>query len=127
MKIKLQLFILGAGFSYSLIILRSSFSSIDAARVDNQYSQLQDGNRVVLYIDSLQLANTHIDIASFSNSNNNSNRIDSPKLMTANDISSVMEQLGTFVKALQHENVNIIKWFWSIKKDFLLKKALNWW
>jgi hypothetical protein len=127
MKIKLQLFIFGAGFSYSLIILRSSFSSIDAARVDNQYSQLQDGNRVVLYIDSLQLANTHIDIASFSNSNNNSNRIDSPKLMTANDISSVMEQLGTFVKALQHENVNIIKWFWSIKKDFLLKKALNWW
>jgi hypothetical protein len=121
------LFILGAGFSYSHIILRSSFSSIDAARVDNQYSQLQDGNRVVLYIDSLQLANTHIDIASFSNSNNNSNRIDSPKLMTANDISSVMEQLGTFVKALQHENVNIIKWFWSIKKDFLLKKALNWW
>jgi hypothetical protein len=127
MKIKLQLFIFGAGFSYSLIILRSSFSSIDAARVDNQYSQLQDGNRVVLYIDSLQLANTHIDIASFSNSNNNSNRIDSPKLMTANAISSVMEQLGTFVKALQHENVNIIKWFWSIKKDFLLKKALNWW
>ncbi|KAK2430442.1 hypothetical protein P8452_43829 [Trifolium repens] len=71
MKIKLQLFILGSGFSYSLIILRSSFSSIDAARVDDQYSQLQDGNPVVLYIDSLQLANTDIDIASSSNSNNN--------------------------------------------------------
>ncbi|WJX63684.1 hypothetical protein P8452_48541 [Trifolium repens] len=123
MKIKLQLFILGAGFSYSLIILRSSFSSIDAARVDNQYSQLQDGNRVVLYIDSLQLANTHIDIASFSNSNNNSNRIDSPKLMTANDISSVMEQLGTFVKALQHENVNIIQMVLEHKKGLSAKES----
>ncbi|WJX63681.1 hypothetical protein P8452_48538 [Trifolium repens] len=122
MKIKLQLFILGAGFSYSLIILRSFLSSIDAARVDNQYSQLQDGNPVVLYIDSLQLANTDMDIASSSNSNNNSNRIDSPKLMTANDISSVMEQLGTFVKALQHENLDIIQMVLDHKKGLSAKE-----
>ncbi|XP_045829001.1 uncharacterized protein LOC123920744 isoform X1 [Trifolium pratense] len=102
MKIKLQLFILGAGFSYSLIILRSFFSSIDA-RGHNQYSQFQDGNSVVLHIDSLKLANT--DIACARSRNN----MDSPPLVITTDISSVMEQLWTFVKALQQENLNLIQ------------------
>jgi hypothetical protein len=102
MKIKLQLFILGAGFSYSLIILRSFLSSFDA-RVDDQYSQLQDGNSVVLCMDSLQL--TNIDIASVSSRNS----IDSPQLVFTTDISSVMEKLGTFVKALRQENLNFIE------------------
>ncbi|XP_045831750.1 uncharacterized protein LOC123923134 isoform X2 [Trifolium pratense] len=102
MKIKLQLFFLGAGFSYSLIILRSFFSSIDA-RGHNQYSQFQDGNPVVLHIDSLQLANT--DIACARSRNN----IDSPPLVITTDISSMMEQLGTFVKTLQQENLNLIQ------------------
>jgi hypothetical protein len=101
MKIKLQLFILGAGFSYSLIILRSFLSSIDAT-VDVQYTQLQDGNSVVLCMDSLQPTNT--DIASVSSSNS----IVSPQLVIT-DISSVMEKLGTFVKALQQENLNLIQ------------------
>ncbi|KAK2430446.1 exocyst complex component EXO70B1 [Trifolium repens] len=102
MKIKLQLFILGAGFTYSLIILRSFLSSFDA-RVDDQYSQLQDGNSVVLCMDSLQLTNT--DIASVSSSNS----IDSPQLVITTDISRVMEKLGTFVKELREENLNFIK------------------
>ncbi|XP_045832133.1 uncharacterized protein LOC123923489 [Trifolium pratense] len=113
MKIKLQLFILGAGFSYSLIILRSFFSSIDA-RGDDQYSQLQDENSVVLYMNSLQLAN--IDIAS------DSNRIDSSQLMIANDISSVMEQLMAFVKALQHESVIIIQMIFVHVEKYYAKK-----
>ncbi|CAK8537889.1 unnamed protein product [Lathyrus sativus] len=54
MKISLQLLILGAGFSYSLIILRSSFSSIDDA-IENEYFYLQDENSVVLKLDSLLL------------------------------------------------------------------------
>ncbi|KAJ1437541.1 Cullin repeat-like-containing domain superfamily [Sesbania bispinosa] len=41
MKIKFELVIVGAGFSYSLIILRSSFSAIDAAP-ENEYVGLQD-------------------------------------------------------------------------------------
>ncbi|KAK2376568.1 exocyst complex component EXO70B1 [Trifolium repens] len=106
MKIKLQLFILGAGFSYSLIILRSFLSSFDA-RVDDQYSQLQDGNSVVLCMDSLQL--TNIDIASVSSRNS----IDSPQLVITTDISSVMEKLGTFVKALRQENLNFIEMLWN--------------
>nr|XP_004490669.1 uncharacterized protein LOC101500706 isoform X2 [Cicer arietinum] len=101
MKIKLQLFIVGAGFSYSLIILRSSFSSIDAiARADNEYSELQNGSSVVINMNSLQLDST--DIAS------NSNGINSPQLV-GSDFNSMMDQLQTCVKALEQENSNLIE------------------
>ncbi|XP_004490692.1 uncharacterized protein [Cicer arietinum] len=94
MKIKLQLFIVGAGFSYSLIILRSSFSSLDAiARADNE-----DGNSVTINMNSLQLDSA--DIAS--------NRIDSPQLV-GSDFNSMMDQLETYVKALEQENSNLIE------------------
>ncbi|MCI12089.1 leucine zipper protein, partial [Trifolium medium] len=115
MKIKLQLFIIGAGFSYSLIILRSFLSSIDA-RGDNQYSQLQDENSVILYMNSLQLAN--IDIASASDSN----RIDSTQLVTTNDISSVMEQLMAFVKALHYESVILVQMIVEHVQKYYAKK-----
>ncbi|GAU44392.1 hypothetical protein TSUD_246180, partial [Trifolium subterraneum] len=59
-------------------------------------------------MNSLQLAN--IDIASASDSN----RIDSTQLVTANDISSVMEQLMAFVKALHYES----KLCSGFEKDF---------
>jgi len=59
MKIKLKLFIFGAVFSYFLIIIRSYFSSIEA-RENKQRSEFQDGNLVVLNMDSLQLASTNI-------------------------------------------------------------------
>ncbi|WJX58365.1 hypothetical protein P8452_43828 [Trifolium repens] len=42
--------------------------------------------------------------------------------MTANDISSVMEQLGTFVQALQHENLNIIQMVLDHKKGLSAKE-----
>ncbi|KAJ1437535.1 Exocyst complex component Exo70 [Sesbania bispinosa] len=56
MKIKLPLAILGAGFSYFLIILRSYFSSINST-AENEYLGLQD-QRLVIQVDSQQLANT---------------------------------------------------------------------
>ncbi|CAJ2652695.1 unnamed protein product [Trifolium pratense] len=48
------------------------------------------------------------DIVSASNSNSNST-VDSPQLVITTDISSVLEQLGTFVKTLQQENLNLIQ------------------
>ncbi|KAI5435030.1 exocyst complex component EXO70B1 [Lathyrus oleraceus] len=53
-KISLQLLILGAGFSYSLITLRSSVSSIEDG-IENVYFDLQGENSVVLEMDSLLL------------------------------------------------------------------------
>ncbi|CAJ2652690.1 unnamed protein product [Trifolium pratense] len=79
MKIKLALFIVGAGFSYSVIILRSSFRSIsiDEGQI-NEYPRIQDENSVVLCVISPQLDST--DIAS-----------------------SMMEQFRTCVNAIQKE------------------------
>ena len=54
MKISLQLLILGAGFSYSLIILRSSLSSTDDG-IENEYFDPQGENSLVLEMDSLLL------------------------------------------------------------------------
>ncbi|CAK8537872.1 unnamed protein product [Lathyrus sativus] len=53
-KISMQLLILGVGFSYSLIILRSSISSIEDG-IENEYFDLQGENFVVLEMDSLLL------------------------------------------------------------------------
>jgi len=103
MKIKLQLFFLGAGFSYSLIILRSSFSTVDSIG-DNQYLNLQDGNSVVLHMDSLQLASTNIVTTSDSR-----NSIDSQQLVISTDIGTMIEKLETYVKALQHQNSNLLQ------------------
>ncbi|KAK2430432.1 exocyst complex component EXO70B1 [Trifolium repens] len=76
MKIKLELFIVGAGFSYSLIILRSSFPSIS---VDEGYPGIQDENLAVL-------------------------RVISPQLDCTTDIaSSMMDQFRTCVTAIQKE------------------------
>ncbi|KAJ1437545.1 Exocyst complex component Exo70 [Sesbania bispinosa] len=82
MKIKLQLVIVGVGFSYSLIILRSSFSSTDAAS-QNEYVSLQDEHFVAI-------------------------EVDSPQLPISTDIASMMQQLTTCLKALQQENSNLI-------------------
>jgi len=82
MKITLKLFIFGAIFSYFLIILRSSFSSIDA-RENKQSSEFQDGNSVVFNMDSLQLAST--------------------------DIGRRLEKLEACVKALEHGNSKSIQ------------------
>ncbi|KAJ1386259.1 WRKY domain [Sesbania bispinosa] len=57
MKIKLPLAILGAGFSYSLIILRSYFSSLNST-VEIEHLGLQDQRLVIQVDSSQQLANT---------------------------------------------------------------------
>ncbi|KAL5055617.1 hypothetical protein RYX36_036299 [Vicia faba] len=54
MKISLQLLILGAGFIYSIIILRSSLSSTDDG-IENEYYDPQGENSLVLEMDSLLL------------------------------------------------------------------------
>ncbi|XP_058758434.1 uncharacterized protein LOC131631685 isoform X2 [Vicia villosa] len=115
MKIKLQLFFVGAGFSYSLIILRSSFSSIDAG-ANNPHSDLQNGNSVVLSIASLQLTST--DTASATSSANNSS-IGSPQLVITADISNMMEQLQTFVTELRRENSNFIQMVLEYVKKYV--------
>ncbi|PNX82562.1 exocyst complex component [Trifolium pratense] len=84
MKIKLLLFILGAGFSYLLIILRSSFPSLDVAR-DNEFPGIEDENFVVI-----------------------EGHLHSPQL-ASNNIGSMVENLSTCLKALQLENSNLIE------------------
>ncbi|KAK2430431.1 exocyst complex component EXO70B1 [Trifolium repens] len=71
MKIKLQLFIVGAGFSYLIIILRSSFSSIDVVIDNEDPTSLQDENLVIIEVNS-----------------------DSPLLTSADIGSSMVEQLS---------------------------------
>ena len=87
MKIKLQLFILGAGFSYLIIILRSSFTSIDVV-IDNEHpTSLEDESRIDIKVHSR-----------------------SPQLASTTDIGCRMvEQLSNYVKALQQENLNLIE------------------
>ncbi|XP_012568456.1 exocyst complex component EXO70B1-like [Cicer arietinum] len=89
MKIKWQLFIVGAGFSYSLIILRSSFPSIDT-EPDN----IQDEISVVIDVLSSQLASTD-------------------KIT-----SSMIEQLRTCVNAIQHDNLYVINMFLEQLKEY---------
>ncbi|XP_045828936.1 exocyst complex component EXO70B1-like [Trifolium pratense] len=86
MKIKLQLFIVGAAFGYLIIILRSSFSSIDVVIYNEDLTSPQDENLVIIEVnsDSLQLTSTDIG-------------------------SSMVEQLSNYVKALRQENSNIIE------------------
>ncbi|XP_058765016.1 E3 ubiquitin-protein ligase PUB23-like [Vicia villosa] len=98
---------------YCLIILRSSFSSIDA-EANNPHFDLRDGNSVVLSINSLQLTTT--DIASAA-SNNSS--IGSPELVITADISSMMEQLQTFVTELRRKNSNFIQMVLEYGKKYV--------
>jgi hypothetical protein len=113
MKIKLQLFIVGAGFSYSLIIIRSSFSSIDNGS-NNQYLDVQDGNSVVLHMDSLQIDNTV---------SNNSIVNDSTQLAISTGFDSMMGQLGTCVKALQDEDLNLIQMLLEHVKKYIEEQS----
>ena len=85
MKVKLQLFILGAGFSYFVIILRSSFSSVDVLIDNEQPTSLQDENLVV------------IDVLSHS-----------PQPASTDIASSMVEQLNNCVKMFQQESSNVI-------------------
>lgn len=78
MKIKLQLFIIGAGLSYSVIIFHSSFSSVE----EIGFFEFQDENSVIIDVDSQQLANT--------------------------DIASTIEQLKNYLNMLQQKNLNIV-------------------
>jgi hypothetical protein len=64
MKIKLQLFIVGAGFSYLIIILRSSFSSIDVVIDNEDPTSLQDENLVIIEVNSDSPLLTSTDIGS---------------------------------------------------------------
>ncbi|AES98865.1 exocyst subunit exo70 family protein [Medicago truncatula] len=85
MKIKLQLFILGAWSSQYI-------------------SELQDGNSVILYVDSLQSPSVNNNTSSSA-----TNSIDSPQLVINTNNGSMMEQLRTCVKALKHDNLNLIQ------------------
>ena len=81
----------------------------------NKYSsELQDGNSVILYVDSLQSpsVNNNISLQSPSVNNNissSTSSIDSPQLVISTNVGSMMEQLGTYVKAPEHENSNLIE------------------
>jgi hypothetical protein len=90
MKIKLQLFILGAGFSYLLIILRSSFPFLDVAR-DNEFPRIENENSVVVEVHS-----------------------HSPQLA-----SNMVEQLSACLKALQLENSNLIEMLLEKLNEYL--------
>lgn len=73
-----QLFIIGAGLIYSLIIFRSSFSSVE----EIGFCEFQDENSVIIEVDSPQLANT--------------------------DIASTMEQLKNYLNMLHQKNLNLV-------------------
>jgi hypothetical protein len=90
MKIKLLLFILGAGFSYLLIILRYSFPSLDVAR-DNEFPRIENENSVVVEVHS-----------------------HSPQLA-----SNMVEQLSACLKALQLENSNLIEMLLERLNEYL--------
>ncbi|XP_058721400.1 uncharacterized protein LOC131593155 [Vicia villosa] len=110
MKIKWQLFVVGAAFSYGLIITRTSFSSIDDGE-NNQYPDLHD---IFVVTPGLQLTSSNIANAS------NNNGINSPQLVIITDISSMMEQLRKFVTALQHENSNFIQMLLEHVKNYVV-------
>ncbi|RHN56652.1 putative exocyst complex component Exo70, cullin repeat-like-containing domain-containing protein [Medicago truncatula] len=95
MKIKLQLFIVGAGFSYFVIILRSSFSSIDFV-IDNEHpTGLENESRIVIEV-----------------------HLQSPQLGSTDIGSSMVEQLSNYMKALQEENSNLIEMLLEKLKEY---------
>jgi len=95
MKIKLLLFILGAGFSYLLIILRSSIHSMDVGR-DSESAGIQDANSVVIEVHS-----------------------HSPQLPSIDIGSGMVEQLSNYVKVLQQENSNLIEMLLEKLEEYL--------
>jgi len=65
-------------------------------------------------VDSLQSPNVNNNISLQSPSVNNNissatSSIDSPQLVISTNVGSMMEQLGTYVKAPEHENSNLIE------------------
>jgi len=92
MKIKLQLFVVGVGFSYLIIILRSSFSSID----NEHPTSLEDETRINIEVHS-----------------------HSPQLASTDICSIMVEQLSNYVKALQQENPNLIEMLLEKLKEYL--------
>ncbi|CAJ2652699.1 unnamed protein product [Trifolium pratense] len=94
MKIKLELCILGVGFSYLIIILRSVFSSINVVIYNEDPTIVQDENLVVIEV------NSH-----------------SPQLASIR--SCVLEQLSNCVTALRQENSNIIDMLLEQLKEYL--------
>ncbi|KAK2430434.1 exocyst complex component EXO70B1 [Trifolium repens] len=90
MKIKLELCILGVGFSYLIIILRSVFSSINVVLYNEDLPSVQDENLVAIEVDS-----------------------HSPQLASIR--SFMVEQLNT----LRQENSNIIDMLLEQLKEYL--------
>ncbi|CAJ2652691.1 unnamed protein product [Trifolium pratense] len=90
MKIKLELCILGVGFSYLIIFIRSVFSSINVVIYNQDPISLQ----VVVNSDSQQLASTDIR-------------------------SSMAEQLSNCVNVLRQENSNLIDMLLEQLKEYL--------
>jgi len=78
MKIKFQLFIIGAGLNYSLIILHSSFSSVQ----ETGFSEFQDESSVIIEVDSQELDNI--------------------------GIGSTMEQLKNYLNMLQKKYLTLV-------------------
>ncbi|XP_045829158.1 exocyst complex component EXO70A1-like [Trifolium pratense] len=110
MKIKLILFIPGAGFGYLIVILRSYFSSINDAIQAESHSH------------SLQLASITDNDDPTSLQDENLNVIVDPHStqLTSTDIgSSMLEQLSDYVKALQQENSTLIEMLMENLKDYL--------
>ncbi|XP_057442235.1 uncharacterized protein LOC130733957 [Lotus japonicus] len=93
MKTKLVLVIVGAGFSYSLIVLRSSFSSIDGLPKIDHIPAPQEEPSIDILVDSQHLART--------------------------DIASVTQQLSTHLKDLQQHDSNLRKLLLERVKEYL--------
>ena len=86
---------------------------------------------MILYVDSLQSPSVDNNISLQTPSVNNNissatSSIDSTQLVISTNIGSMMDQLGTYVKALEHENSNLIQIiseclhvFSSCRREFL--------
>ncbi|RHN56693.1 putative exocyst complex component Exo70 [Medicago truncatula] len=102
MKIKLPLFILGAGFSYLIIVLRYSLSPMDVDFVHNEHTTSLSDEDFVDNEHTTSLPDedsvTIIDFHSPSSQ------------LASTDIGSSMgEQLGHYEKALQQENSHLVE------------------
>ncbi|KAL2975836.1 hypothetical protein AAZX31_14G184700 [Glycine max] len=119
LKIKFALAVVGVGFSYSLIILRSSLDTALHHNLGAQVDQLAsttDTSAVVLFVD--QLGRTDIDVAAVQDI-----VVEGQRDNAQRDNASMMQQLMACIEVLRQGNSNLTNMLLEHTKEYFDDKS----